>query len=297
MVANDPSLGQRIEDAQTAAAAGTRRPTLIGLLEHRKTREQIAQALPRGVDPDRFMRVVAIELRRNPDLLETTPQSFLGALLEASSLGLEPGPLGHCYLLPFRNRELDVMECQLILGYKGLIDLARRSGNIVNIVAREVCEKDQFDFCYGLDEKLEHRPFMGEDRGKPLAYYGVAHYVGGGHLMMALSKADVERYRARSRAKNRGPWVSDYQAMALKTVIRRMATFLPLSVQAATAIALDQERDEGYGLGSGAVDATILAAVEPEDGSAERNTIEGSAQPPKRLESADPETGEDEFQL
>lgn len=255
-------LARSIEDNQLAA----NRPTaarLIELINSPKLESQIAQALPRHMDARRFVRVVATELRRHPQLLETTPASFLGALLEASALGLEPGPLGHCYLLPFRDRNNGTVECQLILGYKGMIDMARRSGNIVNIVARAVYEKDDFSFQYGLEERLDHRPFMDGDRGEPKLYYGVAHYKGGGHLIMVLSKADVDRYRSRSRARNSGPWVTDYEAMALKTVIRRMATFLPLSVQAAEAVAIDEQRELGLDLGSITVDAAPGQVLEP----------------------------------
>ncbi len=248
-------LAERIEQGAVAQQSANG-ASILGLLNNEKMKRQLQDALPRHLDGDRFLRVVVTEVRRNPALLAVTPQSFLGALMEAAALGLEPGPLGHAYLLPFRNRDLGVVECQLILGYKGLIDLARRSGNIVNIVAREVCANDEFDFQYGLEEKLVHKPLMSGDRGKAVAYYGVAHYKGGGHLILVLSKADVERYRSRSRAKSSGPWVTDYTAMALKTVVRRMATFMPLSVQALEAVAVDEQRELG-------VDAGMVLDVQP----------------------------------
>ena len=241
-------LAERIEQGAVAQQSANG-ASILGLLNNEKMKRQLQDALPRHLDGDRFLRVVVTEVRRNPALLSVTPQSFLGALMEAAALGLEPGPLGHAYLLPFRNKDLGVVECQLILGYKGLIDLARRSGNIVNIVAREVCANDEFDFQYGLEERLVHKPVMNGDRGKPVAYYGVAHYKGGGHLILVLSKADIERYRNRSRAKNSGPWVTDFTAMALKTVVRRMATFMPLSVQALEAVAVDEQRELGVDAG------------------------------------------------
>lgn len=248
-------LAQRVNDAQQRLEAGGS-GTIYSLVTSPKMAAQIGQALPRGMDSQRFVRVVATELRRNPQLMTTTPQSFIGALLEAAALGLEPGPLGHCYLLPFRDRNNGTTECQLILGYKGLIAMARRSGTIKNIIAREVCENDTFNFEYGLKERLQHVPLMDGDRGKPVSFYGVAKYKGGGHLIMVLSKADVDKYRARSRARNSGPWVTDYTAMALKTVIRRMATFMPLSVQAAEAVAIDEQRELG-------IDPGITLTVEP----------------------------------
>jgi len=263
--------------------------TVLTLLGSPKMRDQLAQALPRAMDPDRFLRVVLTELRRNPELTRCTLQSFLGALMTAAQLGLEPGPLGHSYLLPFRNRSEGTTECQLILGYKGLIDLARRSGNVVNIVAREVCEADEFAFEYGLEEKLVHKPSWEDDRGKPVAYYGVAHYKDGGHLIMVLSKADVDKFRKRSKASQSGPWVTDYDAMAKKTVIRRMATFMPLSVQAAIAVVEDEQRELGLDVSesmltvveapaAGSVDSEEAPAAEPLGDSAHAGlTLEGSA--------------------
>ena len=256
--------------------------TVLTLLGSPKMRDQLAQALPRAMDPDRFLRVVLTELRRNPELTRCTPQSFLGALMTAAQLGLEPGPLGHSYLLPFRNRSEGTLECQLILGYKGLIDLARRSGNIVNIVAREVCEADEFTFEYGLDEKLVHKPSWEEDRGKPVAYYGVAHYKDGGHLIMVLSKADVDKFRKRSKASQSGPWVTDYAAMACKTVIRRMATFMPLSVQAAIAVVEDEQRELGLDVSESVL--AIPVSAEPIDS---EDTAALADQQTERQEQAD----------
>lgn len=219
--------------ARAEAPSATR--TVYDLLEKQKT--QIALALPKAMNADRFARIVFTECRRTPRLLACTPESLLGAVMLSAQLGLEPGPLGHCYLVPFRNKS--TLEVQFIIGYKGLIDLARRSGNIESIVAREVRSNDEFEFEYGLDEKLVHRPTL-TDRGEPIAYYAVARYRDGGHTMLVMSLEDIGARRARSKAKDAGPWVSDPAAMSMKTVIRAMSTYLPLSIEAAQALVADE---------------------------------------------------------
>lgn len=229
-----------------AAAPASEQKTVLQLLGMDSVKRQLANALPNGITPERFLRVVLTEVRQNPALLGTTRESFLSSLMDAAALGLEPGPLGHAYLVPYRNNKTNAVDCTLILGYKGLIDLARRSGNIVSIVARAVHENDEFDFHYGDEERVIHKPQIRGDRGPAYAYYGVAHYRDGGKTVLVMSKEDVEKYRKRSKAKDSGPWVTDYDAMACKTVIRRMATFMPLSIQAAEAIQKDEARELGF---------------------------------------------------
>lgn len=209
--------------------------TLASLL--RRQEQAIAAALPRHITPERFARVALTALRSTPKLDQCTPTSFLGALMTAAQLGLEPNtPLGHAYLIPFRNTEKRTTECTFILGYKGIIDLARRNGVAVN--ARTVYEGDEFECDYGLAETIVHKPTLG-DRGPVIAYYGVARW-DGGHMVDMATPVDIEARKARSKAASKGPWVSDYDAMARKTVVRMMAPYLPLSIEMATAVASDE---------------------------------------------------------
>lgn len=158
--------------------------------------------------------------------------------MTAAQLGLEPNtPLGHAYLVPYGT------ECTFILGYKGIVDLARRNG--VSIVARTVHEGDHFECDYGLDERIVHRPTLGE-RGQPIAYYGIARWTEG-HMVQLATPTDIEERKARAKAANNGPWKTDYDAMARKTVVRMMAPYLPLSVEMATAVNAD-ERPIHYNL-------------------------------------------------
>lgn len=246
MATTDIALRNKLAMTQASRKSGTgsEHPILVWI-QAEDTARQLAMSLPMGMKPERYLKIILTEIRKTPDLLKCQPASFKEAVMTAAQLGLEPGPLGHAYLLPFWNKKKGVHEVNLILGYKGLIDLARRSGHIVNIVAREVCENDEFEFEYGLHEKLVHKPKL-SDRGEPIAYYGVAHYKDGGHLILVMSIDDIERYRQRSRARDSGPWQSDPTEMRQKTVIRRMAKFLPLTIEAAEAVATDEAREFGY---------------------------------------------------
>lgn len=204
------------------------------LLERMKP--EIARALPKHMNAERLARIALTEIRRNPKLLECTPESLLGAVMLSAQLGLEPGPLGHAYLVPYGR------EVTWILGYKGIIDLAHRSGRLESIEAREVYEMDTFEYAYGLEPRLHHVPSMDPIKGELLAFYGVARFKGGGYYFTVMSIPEIEARRKRSAAagRNSGPWVTDYVAMGRKTVIRAMAPYLPLSVEIAQAIAQDE---------------------------------------------------------
>ncbi len=129
---------------------------------------------------------------------------------------------------------------QVIIGYKGLIDLARRSGQIVSIAAHEVCKNDQFDLVYGLEENLTHRPAM-EARGEIIGFYAVAKLVGGGHAFEFMSVQQVREIMLGTQSKgNYGPWKDHFIEMGRKTVVRRLSKFLPLSIEFQTASALDE---------------------------------------------------------
>jgi recombination protein RecT len=203
-------------------------------------RPQIERALPAAFlrrDPDRFVRVVMTEIRRNPTLLECTPESLLGALMLSAQLGLEPGPLGWVYLSSFKK------ECTLIIGYKGYIELGYRSGRLGSIRTATVFEGDEF--VYEERESgpfLRHRETRPADRGQVVCYYSRATIVGGKPSVKRLWPEDVEAAKSRSPMGKlgKGPWHSDYESMAWKTCIRRHAALLPQSVELARAVAVDE---------------------------------------------------------
>lgn len=163
-------------------------------------KRQVKMALPKHMSPDRMARIAMTELRRMPKLKECNPLSFLGAVIQCAQLGLEPGNnLGHVYLLPYGK------ECQLIVGYRGMIELARRSGQMNSLTAQDVYENDFFEFEYGLHEKLRHIPAK-ENRGNLIAFYALARLKDGGHQFEVMFKPEVDAIMHQSKTSQNGPW-------------------------------------------------------------------------------------------
>lgn len=226
-------LAQRAQGAANNRAEGNGKPTLAQLIELQKP--EIARALPKHLDPDRIARIALTVLRQTPKLAECTPESFLGALMTASQLGLEPGPLGEAYLVPYGR------TVTFIPGYRGLIKLAWQSGQLKNIDAHVVHEGDDFDFEYGLTPFLRHKPGRGKP-GKATEVYACASLLNGGSTFIVMAIEEVDAIRKRSKASGSGPWVTDWEAMAKKTAIKQLIRFLPLSTEMhnlATAAHLD----------------------------------------------------------
>lgn len=188
---------------------------------------EIKRALPSVITPERFTRMVLSAISTNKKLAECTPQSFLGAMMTAAQLGVEPNTaLGQAYIIPFRNH--GVMEAQFQLGYKGLIDLAYRSGEVSIIQAHTVYENDEFDYELGLDPKLRHVPAT-KDRGNAVAYYAVFKTKDGGYGFEVMSIDDVRAHAQKySKSFGNGPWVNNFNEMAKKTVLKRALKYAPL---------------------------------------------------------------------
>lgn len=198
----------------------------------------------------RWERVLVSTIARTPKLQQCakSPEgiaSLLQAIQQAAQLGLEPtGVLGSAYLVPFENRKKNIVEAQLIVGYRGLIDLARRSGQIESIEARVVHSNDRFKALLGSESKLEHEPAWEGEPGTFKCVYAVAKLKGGQEQIEVMTKAQVDAIRSRSKAAGSGPWVTDYEEMARKTVVRRIAKYLPLTPELADAFALDDTEIE-----------------------------------------------------
>ena len=224
------ALKERVAARAEAAQVAPRQKTVYDMIEELKP--QLARALPAHLSAERMIRIALTNVRTTPKLATCNPQSLVAAVMLAGQLGLEPGPLGHAYLVPYGS------EVQFIVGYRGLLDLMWRSGKVQSVAVHEVCEKDEFEFEYGLNENLVHRPAL-TDRGPVKCYYGVVRMKDGGHHIHVMSREDVDAIRKRSRAGANGPWASDYDAMARKTVLRQMARWLPLSVEVAQAVSQD----------------------------------------------------------
>ncbi len=235
---------------RSKAVAATTNPSnsLLGIIKSKSFQEQMALALPKTMTADRLTRIVMTECRKTPELLKCNRESFLGSVLQCAQLGLEPGSaLGHCYLLPFGNgRATDgLSNCQLVIGYRGMIDLARRSGQIKSISAYVVCEKDDFHYELGLHPDIHHIPAATADRGAPIFVYAVAQLKDGGVQFEVMSRGEIEKVRQASKAGKSGPWSSHWEEMAKKTVIRRLFKYLPVSIDTVRAIEIDEKSDRG----------------------------------------------------
>ena len=202
---------------------------------------EIKKALPSVITPERFTRMVLSAISMNPKLAECTPSSFLGAMMTAAQLGVEPNtPLGQAYLIPYNNSRKGCMEAQFQIGYKGLIDLAYRSGEVSIIQAHTVCENDEFEYELGLDPKLRHIP-AASNRGQPTHYYAVFRTKDGGCGFSVMSREEVEQHaRKYSKSYSDSPWASSFDEMAKKTVLKKALKYAPLKSDFVRGVSQDE---------------------------------------------------------
>lgn len=240
---------------------------------------RIASVVGNNMSPDRLYQMCVSAINKTPKLAECTPQSVLSCFMTCSALGLEPSNvdgLGRAYVLPFYNGKTHQTEATFIMGYRGMIDLARRSGQLVDISARAVHEGDEFSYSYGLNEDLHHVPCA--KPGELTYVYMVAHFKDGGHYFLVLNRDEIDQAKSRSKAANFGPWKTDYEAMAKKTAIRRAAPYLPLTVQANTAIVSDEATPDYSDVfqpvieddSTEEVEAEVMTGQEPEEAADEK---------------------------
>lgn len=277
----------QLAELRTAQTAVAQRPLadmkpkeqIAYLLQQKKG--ELAKMLPKTLSIDRLLKVAQIAATTTPALAKCDVPSLVGAIGQCAQMGLEPNTvLGHAYLVPFNTKRKDangnerwVNSVQVIIGYKGLIDLARRSGQIVSIAAHEVCENDHFELVYGLDEKLNHTPAMGE-RGAVIGFYAVAKLKDGGHSFEFMSLHQVQEIMKATQSKGKyGPWQDHFIEMGRKTVIRRLAKYLPLSIEFQAAVALDNQAQAGRDQRLDTIDGEFMVVhdddapqVDPETG-------------------------------
>lgn len=229
-----------------------------------ENRTQIENALPKHVTVARLLSVAMIEVRKNPRLLECTRASFVGAMLNIANLGLEPGSArGLSYLIPYRNKETKTYEVNVIIGYKGMIELAYRSPRVLAIEVNAVFEKDKFKFEKGLKPILKHVPHPDGEGDQLTHAYVVVTLAGGVKVFDVMTRREVDDARARSPSPSDGPWVTDFPAMAMKSVVRRFFKYMPASAELATAITFDEagERGEQFNTRYG----EEITGIEPEE--------------------------------
>lgn len=241
--------------AQTNAVAVRNETSALKAIseEMDRRRAMLEDSAASLIDPQRIKGVVLSVFSRRPELWECDPISVARAVVEAAQLGLEPtGAIGGAHLVPYNNSKTGRKEAQLIIDYRGLVQLARRSGEVAKVTARVVRKLDEFDVQEGTDDRIHHRPYLGADDPGPYThFYAVITYRDGTTQFDWDTDAWVQSIRKRSKSSDRGPWVTDYVEMGKKSILRRLMKMAPLTVEAKRAIELDEAEEFGA-LGGGA---------------------------------------------
>jgi len=236
MSTSTPAVRPTAQPPATNAA----RKDVKSLLEGPLFRAEIAKVLPKHLTPDRMIRVAITATMKTPKLLQCTADSLTRCMLDCSALGIEPdGRRAH--LIPFEDRKKGVTVCTLIIDYKGLAELAMRSGLVSNIHADVVRENDVFE--YDLGEIKAHKIDFRNERGAAYAFYAICRFKDGSVKADVMSVDEVEAIRMRSKSPNEGPWATDPVEMGKKTVFRRLSKWLPLSPEFRDAVEKDDEED------------------------------------------------------
>lgn len=218
------SVGSAVAQQQAA------RPTVAQAIELMKP--EIARALPKGMDADRMARLALTLVRKDRNLAQCSPESFAGALLSASALGLEPGVNGEAYLVAYKG------ECTLIVGYQGMAKLFYQSPLAKHLDAQAVHDRDQFDYAYGLEPSLVHKPAKG-DRGNVTHYYAVATLNTGASAFIVLTADEVKQLRG-GKVGTSGGIKDPMHWMERKTALRQLIKLLPKSTALDTVARVDE---------------------------------------------------------
>ena len=253
MAKTSTDLATRITNAQVVEKKNPTR-TVLDMIEANKA--EIARALPSHVPADRFVKTVATSIRENPKLLQCSAESLVSAVMTCAQLGLEPGPLGHVYLIPYSNKkEINgetkwIQEVEVQLGYKGLLDLAYRGGEVEYIAANPVYENETVDIDRASGE-VTHPYWFDIDPGRLVGFYAVARTKSGQQWVEPMRIEEVEKIRRSSKNGNSPAWANYFDEMGRKVALKRLCKKLPISIETAKAIHVDDKQNE-------AVDIAIL---------------------------------------
>lgn len=271
------------EAAQPPATNGTKRGSIRDMVESPKFKEAVAKVLPKHLTPERFVRIAILAMTRTTKLRQCTQESVINCLMTLSQFGLEPdGRRAH--LIPYKD------VCTLIIDYKGLAELVMRSGMVSFIHADVVCENDEFEYDRG--EVKHHRVNLRADRGEMYAAYVIVRMKDGGEKSEVMSKTEIIAIKNRSRSGNNGPWVTDFNEMAKKTVFRRASKWLSLSSDFRDAIEAEDAHDP---IVMGAGD---FAQIPSDDQPARRMRLRGQQETPTQDEALiDPPASDDVSQI
>lgn len=244
---------QKQNAGAVARPVGNNLGTLQGLLNQYK--QQIAVALPRHMTPERMIRVAMTAVSQTPKLMECEPVTIAACIVQSSILGLEPSSvLGEAYLVPFKNKKTNRLECQLIPGYQGLVKLTRNSGDVSMIDAQIVYSNDEFEFHKGSEVWWKHKWARSGDRGEPEGVWAGYVLKDGSRNFEYWTVEQIKDHRDRYskgaydfEGKLTGAWADSPEWMYKKTVLRQVIKLMPKSVEMATALSLDERADVGVG--------------------------------------------------
>lgn len=278
----------------------------------------IKSLVPKHMTPERLARITLTAISRTPKLTECTPPSIVGAVMNCATLGLEPNLIGHAYLVPFYNNKTGTMECQFQIGYKGQIDLIRRTGDVAKIYAETVYENDLFVYIKGEDKRLVHVPFdmlhlldnfvpdqngsfmdlmiaeaideiksrNPKDQGKTVRHYA-AYRLKDGSFDFTTMTIDQSLQHANKFSKSKyngkltGPWVDHFDSMCKKTCIKEMAKYMPISIEVQEKLALDEavlKPKKDNGIESDNIFDVDYKVVEDEQVSGDESTVQSAAE-------------------
>jgi len=231
-----------MSEVETSMVQVQQQPLTVKALLGGSKMAELQKVAGKALSAERLIKMFAISASRTPALLNCTPLSVLDAMVKCAELRLYPGTLGSVYLIPFANRKTNTTECQFILGYKGMMTLARRSGQISTITADVVRLGDEFDYEHGLQPKFRHRPIAPAGASVTHAW-ALAMFKDGSHQLVVMRKDELDAVRRRSRAGEYGPWKTDTDEMYKKTVLRRLCKYLPLEPEDEASLA-EADRSE-----------------------------------------------------
>jgi recombination protein RecT len=199
-------------------ALTTTNKSVVKMIEDRK--ELYAGMIPSKYDVNRFISASLMAIQMNPKLQQCSAKSVLKAIGECARYGLEPNsPLSEAALVPYGS------NVEFLIEYRGLLKLAWNSGLIKCIEYDKICENDTYEYTKGFNSKFEHKPLLVGERGETIAYYAYAEIVGGGHAMVLMSTDEIKAHGkqfSKSFSYKSSPWQTDFDAMAVKTVIRQL---------------------------------------------------------------------------
>lgn len=258
-----------------------------------KSWPRIAAVMPQEMSEKRLYQMYVSTINREPQLASCSVESVLSCFMRCTSLGLEPSNvngLGMAYILPFGNKNMRTgqKEAMFVLGYRGMIALARRSGQLKSIHAQAVYQGDEFD--YWEDETGQHFKFRAT-RGVPHTeatltdVYVNAQLLPAGSVFVHMTKEEVEAVKRRSPAGNKGPWRTDYEAMALKTVVRRSFKWLPVSVEAQSAAVSDETTPDYSDVLAPAIDDAMTPTIDVDPAQEEEQPQAPAPQQPQQPEA------------